>query len=879
MTEYTGLVMIALIHDGLPVGSHIVGMRIYDIESGNAMDTSLKSVENNLKSGKTICNLKINNQGKVEANGNDSLSCYSSLDFRTRKICSAHKYIIAYKNNCVFRIDWNGTFNRLDMLDLVAMVKEGTIANISYAKEIVNTLILGAGSSWYTPVREVPNGFSPEVGGCVKVGTANYEGVKKLKLMEELRYKGMAGKYTGIDRYPSNNFIILFIGGKKQFILYDEMDDPNQVIFSSLIPVETSSKKDKKYNNINAKDIVYMDRRLSVTSNEIANIPGILKKKIENADNTWAKRHGTCIDTVGILLISRRPSIENGFTVILWYERYRSIEVINLKVESSLFESLNWSINPFQLEQQAEGIVKEIDRKFNMPIRRKPEDCKIEDLIYMDRRGVYLRSSSLNIGKKSEQEECIKSIKLLPIVVISDRSLANHRKIGSNYIYNCSLNEATYNVITEMSPDNIREAINGKVMMGGFDAQLTFYSTRQLSYKTNELGVTYQNIPGNAYPCGGGNSVIYLYSPEIADVRAKLPGERSGEDCGLRYLGYIGYERVFEDSSIYYKINPELLKLYRKAITGSYVDVSKGILVVFVGEYKIIYDLEEIKGSIEKAKEVRDKVEKAQNMHSLLGLDNVDGAGYITLRDATKVNSYYANRPLVLMTKGVSGIKTTGESFNLSALYTNQNLKLDIPGKLILQNIKLGHGAEATLGRLMSSGQVRLVHAEYDKGFKLSSSQYYSLLSYIVKGTVNIDRSVIRCKNESIMSKNYIVNCVYYNSELAYSFVKDLQEQSNGISGVYRNLGFRQLFRGKSDLVIKAILPEKKLADCIHNDLVSGTNESATLVGYSCMLAVAAAILGGGEDDIIERLKCVVGKEKRLRLMNFNIIEYYQRIK
>lgn len=876
MVEYKGLLMIAVIYNG----NNEVGMRLYDTESGNIVDTSIKSVENNLKNGRAICNLRIGQSGKVEAVSGDSLDCYANLDINTRRIKGKAKFVVAYKNNLLFCIDWNGMCKKSDVVDIVTLMEKGNIANITYAKEAANTVIMAAGNKWYVPVREVPKGFTPVVGGEIKVGTETFDGVRKLKVMKRSSGPGNDNGYGRIHRYPSNNFIILFTGLDKHFVLQDEIDNVDSIRFNCTADVYANMQTNNEHCNIGVDDIVYMDRKLSVTSSEIINYPGILGRKMEQADTNWVQRFGDINDKIGGLLLVARKKDENKFTVVVWRQAFKQINLIELDVTRTLLESVRASISPFKLEPESERVINQIDIRFGLVGRVEAEEPKFSDLIYMERNGKLSSCYRFRLDKKLEDKEMIRDMRLLPILSIDDRAIQGCIKIDGRYLYDCDINDVRYNVVTDISPDNVKSTLDGKIMVSGFDVYVHIGYEHKASYKPSDIALTYHGVSGSIYPTVD-RGVMYMYSHEMDKIYNKQAGKVSGEDRGVRYIGYIGWEMVFGDNNIYYKIDPELLRLLREAVIASYVDIAKGVLVVFIGSYRIAYDLAAIKSSIEKAKEVRGKVEQAQNVHSVIGLDNIDGAGYVVLNNKEQVNSYYRNRPLVLTSKGVVGIKAGRDTYCISELVTNQNLAFSIPYRLMINNAKFGHGAEATFCRMIGLDSIVLDCAEYGKGFKLSSSQYSSLINNLVKYTyrkVYDELGLRKNKNESILGKYNILNSIEYNSNLAYGYINYLYIRCNDDTGSYRKLNMIQLFRGKSELVIKGILTEKKLAERMYRDAQERTNEAKTLIEWSYLMAITAAIISG-EEDVIYCLDYIVDKMRMMRFRNNNLMAYYSRYK
>lgn len=884
MIDYRGLVMIAVVYNGLHAEGNEVGMRIYDIESGNVMDTSIRSVESNLKSGRTICNLRIDDLGNIGAVGNDRLSFYTGLDLSTRKIISKRRYVMTFRDNCIFCIDWNGTCKKLGMQDLVSMINGGNIANFQYARAFVNSTLNLKNNKWYQPVAEAPKNKITERGGYVKVDTEIFQGARKLRLTAKL-----SDGYRGYDRVncrPSNNFIILFTGADWQLVLYDVLDNPNNVVFSYLlsiykarftdeaifshcqliIPPKKEPREEIK-NTISAEDIIYIDKKLCVTSSEIANTPGILSKKMETVDRTWERKYGSITgDTVGVMLVANKFGIpaRNEFTLVIWYQGYRQIGVIDIKVDESLLNSIRTYIFPLKLDSYSEKAIGELDTKLKNQFRNEPMKYRFGDLMGMDNSGVI----SMRINKSLADREMVKSIELPPILAISDRAIKNSRRLGNGWIYVCSLKESVYNVYTELPPDKIKDSLNGKVMLEGFVAYKAFRNTEQDVYDTEQLGLTYCSGTGEAYPTTD-RAMLYLYSPAESENLFKLSWNTSAENIGIRYAGYVGYERITQDSSIYYRISPELLKFIRKSVTISYIN--KGELIVFIGSYKITYDLYSIKNSIENAQISRDKTQEIQNMNQLLGLTEVDDTGYILLKDYNEINSYYKDKPLMILSHGLIGIKVNYGRFYVSELCTNKYLEFETKGILSIGTLKLSHGAEDTFIKILSSGSIGYSKLDCTEDFKLNSLQYSKIISNIVNKTFSdsaTDLELSHDARKSDNSKDYIVHSLAHSSKLSRNFISRLND--NGYKMMYSSL-----FRGKADLINGVILTKEFIDDVTDRD----GHHFHTIIGYSYLMAVTVAIISG-EDDVVNNLDQLTKTEKlRGHLKNNKLIAVYKDFK
>lgn len=878
MIEYKGLIMIAIIYSGSRDDGNAVGMRIYDMASGSAVDTSIQSVENNLRNGRTICNLRIDDLGHVEATGNDRLMYYAGLDFRTRKINSAPRYVTAYTDNCILCIDWNGTCKKLDAQGLADMVRRGEIANFQYAKEFLHTKLKAADNKWYKPVIALPKGSLIESGGNIRLGTEIFEGNRKLRVKAKSLDKDK--QYNAINWYPSNNFIILFTGTDRQLILYDTIDNVNNVTFSYLMTISKKEPKNEINNVINAEDIIYIDKKLSVTSSEIVSTPGILSKKMEEADNNWINRFGRITgSTVGVLMVARKLGVANGncFTLVIWQQFHRKIGVIDFKVNETLMESLTGSIFPFKLDSQSERIINEIDQRFSgridIQIGSKPKEPILEDLICRDRLGVYSGYSALNIKKGLKHSEMIRDIMLIPMLIIDDNAIKNSRLVGNRYLYVCSINNVCYSVYTELSPDEIKRSLEGKIMMGGFSAYFDFKNTDTGMYNVNELGLTYQRKNFGSYP-NNYDDILYLDQRLKDPITNRADWKIFIEDRAMRYVGYIGYERVFNDKDICYKAEAETLNILRESVTASYVNNKE--LIVFVGEYRITYDLGRIKNSIESEKLLRDKVQSIQNMNMLIGLDEIDRSGYILFNNPYKVNNYYRDKPLIVVADGLAGIRANNNNFCISELCTNRKLEFHIGRLLEIGNLRLDHGAETTLMKIVFSGNIEFTHLDCAERFKLDSQQYYRIISDIACNTFkdsHFDLELSHDAKVSLTNKEYMLNFIKRQPSLAYNYIRRLSTPNDFSENRYYNLKYYSILQGKSNLVAKAILTKLD----IQSIKVEDERTLSTIVGYSYLLAVTAALLSG-EDDVIYLLNQLIDKEKILiRFKPNNLLGMYQK--
>lgn len=880
MRELWGLIMLATIKHQ----NKTVGIRLFNTFNNELADTTIESIIDNLVRGREINNLSIvDNKLKETLLG--GFENYTKLNLKTRKVVGKAKYIIYNNDDKIIALGYDGKYRDISSAELEQLLSNDEVANKEFTSKLINiSRHKDNCGKFYIPVGHLSKKIPTiEIANLKILGKQRlcdkYDlQISRVKSYRKIIYKESnirteinlginrekSVEYTRISNLTFSDFIIFILSDLSTSVMcagssYRETTFVDMYLCDSsdgtegeyYTPDESYFYKDSL--DLKATDILWLNTIYTISSYDIAYNPELCKHKVKIINDEYinyitnVSEEDLARPEARLLMLAYASEERLTAIVGIFYESglVWKPKMVTLSKDRSLIIQLQAYLGKDRISQEDARVLNYYENKLGINKDYWYNNIKIESINQAYTK-LNIGVSKVDVSSAELKNGLISSASYGDILAINELSIENCVRIGDSYLYKTGYINETFNILTKLSPEYIRNNLYRNVLLEGpVEVRVAKDKINLNTVRRSEYKITYS--PERAYNLRliTSKNNLVVSDSEINKLRYEaLIGEGANKLASIKYIGLLAYSMIFKETPVYIPTDSKLLDLYRQRIIGIDLDIIKGSLVVYIGYIMLVFELSKIQQEIVKYNEMKAGITKAQNIHAVLTELEVDNSGYILFSNPLEVNNRFSSG-VIQVIEGINGIRANAGSYKIGELIANKEIKLDVTGQISIGTLRILPGGEGTYIRVLKDSNITTNKISLSDKCKFTSTQYKLILSLILESayTMFIAPKNILIKGKTGKKESMVLNL--HNCSVTANLV-DLIKYVD----LYAKDWDFHIKPGNEVAIIKGIITKKELRESLNSEKYYTHKKKSYgimydyYIEYSYYLAIVAIRLG-----------------------------------